>query len=195
MLIDLDLDPERVSHLDRPHWRWSDGTLLPVVSGGATEDGDGDPKDPKPDDPPKGDPPPKSDEDWKKHARTWEQRAKENADAAKKLKELEDSNKSELTKAQEAQQAEAMKASAAELRALRAEVALEKGLSSTLAKRLQGSSRDEIEADADDLLAEFGTKDGKGPASKPKERLRGGGDPTEEPPEDPRKLAERIPRF
>ncbi len=146
------------------------------------------------------DPAPKSDEDWKKHARTWESRAKENAEAAKKLKELEDSQKSELTKAQEQASTAEGKATAAEQRALRAEVAIEKGLSATLAKRLQGSTKEEIEADADDLLKEFGggkSDDGKGgPASRPKERLSGGSDPTDGvDTDDPRKLAERIPRL
>lgn len=45
--------------------------------------------------------------------------------------------------------------------ALKWEVALEKGLTKTQAKRLVGSTREELEADADELIAEFGTK-GKG---------------------------------
>lgn len=200
-----DHDPERVIHLGRPHYLWPNGKLLPVISGGATDDGAG-----------KGDEgaagggkasddtggtatdPPKSEEDWKRHARTWEQRAKENADAAKKLKELEDAQKSDLDKANERASTAEGKASQAELRALRAEVALDKGLSATLAKRLQGSTREEIEKDADELLAEFGEKktDERRPASRPKERLSGGSDPTEGAEEsDPRKLAERIPRL
>jgi hypothetical protein len=40
---------------------------------------------------------------WKKEARKWEGRAKDNQDAASKLQEIEDANKSELQKAVEAQ--------------------------------------------------------------------------------------------
>lgn len=40
-------------------------------------------------------------ETWKGHARTWENRAKENKSAADRIKEIEDANKSELEKAQE----------------------------------------------------------------------------------------------
>lgn len=195
-------DPERVIHLGRPHFLWPDGKLLPVISGGATDDGAGKGDEGKPPSSDAGgtatDPAPESEEDWKRHARTWEQRAKENADAAKKLKELEDAKKSDLDKANERASTAEGKASQAELRALRAEVALDKGLSATLAKRLQGSTREEIEQDADELLAEFGEKktDERRPASRPKERLSGGSDPTEGAEEsDPRKLAERIPRL
>ena len=45
-----------------------------------------------------------------------------------------------------------------EARALRAEVANLKGLTPSQAKRLVGSTREELEADADDLLADIGEK-------------------------------------
>lgn len=35
-----DVTFERVLHAGRPHWRFDCGTLLPVISGGATDDGD-----------------------------------------------------------------------------------------------------------------------------------------------------------
>ena len=49
-----------------------------------------------------------------------------------------------------------------EERALRAEVANAKGLTPTQAKRLVGASREELEADADELLKDIGTQAKKG---------------------------------
>lgn len=79
---------------------------------------------------------------------------------------------------------------------LRSEVAAEKGLPAKFARRLTGTTREELEADADDLLDTLPKPEPKTPLSqKPKESLRGGGRPDEEPEEvDPRKLAARIPR-
>ena len=55
---------------------------------------------------------------------------------------------------QKAKDAEA-KAAAAELRADRAEVAAEKGLTPAQAKRLQGSTKEELEADADEFIKDL----------------------------------------
>lgn len=59
-----------------------------------------------------------------------------------------------------------------------AEVAAEKGLTVDQARRLQGDTREELEADADEVIALFGLHKTKspGPAPKPKERRpqRGG---------------------
>lgn len=66
--------------------------------------------------------------DWKSEARKWESRAKQNADAAKKLAELEDAHKSADEKAAERQAAAEKRAAEAEARALRREVALEHSL-------------------------------------------------------------------
>lgn len=70
----------------------------------------------------------------------------------------------------------------AEMRALRLEVALEKGLTATQAKRLVGGSKEEMEQDADALLADFGGsgkgEEGEGekpPAGRPQRRLVSGG--------------------
>ena len=49
-----------------------------------------------------------------------------------------------------------------EERALRAEVANVKGLTATQAKRLIGSTREELEADADELLADIGAQKKQG---------------------------------
>ncbi len=80
------------------------------------------------------------------------------ADAAEsKLRELDDAKKSDVDKANERAQRAEERLAQVESRALRAEVAAAKGLPANLAARLQGSTRDEIEADADDLLAVVGT--------------------------------------
>lgn len=49
-----------------------------------------------------------------------------------------------------------------EARALRAEVANAKGLTATQAKRLVGETREELEADADELLADIGAQKKQG---------------------------------
>lgn len=72
-----------------------------------------------------------------------------------KLKELEDRDKTESQRLGEAADAYQKRAVEAEARALRLEVAAEKGLTPSQAKRLVGDSRDELEADADDLLENF----------------------------------------
>lgn len=75
-------------------------------------------------------------EKWKNFSRTWEARAKENEDAAKRVKEIEDSNKSELEKMQERMEkiireaSEANEKAEAERKArVRADIANEFGVS------------------------------------------------------------------
>lgn len=147
---------------------------------------------------------------WKAMARKHESQAKANADAAKKLKEIEDADKSDLEKANSAATEAAKRAEEAELKALRLEVALDKapdGMSMPqvrkLAKRLHGTTQEELEADADELFADFGgTDDGsdtdttkKPPARKPAERLRGGGGGNDEPDPDPAEVIKKVPRL
>lgn len=81
-----------------------------------------------------------------------------------KLKEYEDRDKSELEKLTESQAAAERRAAEAEMRATRLEVAAEKGLTPAQAKRLVGATRDELVADAEEILRDFPTVD----ASKPK---------------------------
>lgn len=69
------------------------------------------------------------------------------------------------------------RAQAADLRALRLEVAMDKGLKMTLASRLAGSTKEELEADADELVAEFGVT--------PKPGLDGGYKTDPPKPKDP----------
>jgi hypothetical protein len=74
---------------------------------------------------------------------------------------------------------------------LRLEIGYELGLPLAVAKRLQGSTRDELIADAEELVEQFTPK--TPPSSKPSPRLRGGGSPAVEPEEtDLRKLGSRM---
>lgn len=96
------------------------------------------------------------------------------------------------------------RADEADARALRAEVASSKGLTAAQAKRLTGSTREELEADADELLESFkpSTENGneggneqskQPPGSPPRETLRTGAAPAEPEP-DLRKAIAEIPR-
>ena len=138
---------------------------------------------------------------WKSLARKHEARAKENAGAAKRLKELEDADKTELQKATDKAATEATEHAKTRGELLRLRVAMRKGLTETQAKRLVGETEEELEADADELLASFKPQDDassdtdNGKPTRPKERLRPGAAPDEEPDEtDPRKLADIVPR-
>lgn len=94
-------------------------------------------------------------EKWKALSRKNEAQAKENAAKAKKLDEIELANKTELERVQAALEAAEKRAAETESTALRAQVALAKGLTPTQAKRLVGSTLEELEADADELLADL----------------------------------------
>lgn len=116
-------------------------------------------------------------EKWKALSRKHETQAKANAEAARKLKELEDADKSESDKLRATAEENEKKAAAAEARALRLEVAAEKGLTPAQAKRLVGATREELEADADELLSTFKPADTGGASDtggRPREALRGG---------------------
>jgi hypothetical protein len=114
-----------------------------------------------------------------------------------RLQGIEDKDKSESDKLREAAATAEKKAQDAELRAMRLEVATEKGLTPAQAKRLVGATKEELESDADDFLESIKPDEsGKPPGGKPQEQLRGGGDPTDTPEEmDPRKLADMVPRY
>lgn len=116
---------------------------------------------------------------------------------ANKAKELEDASKSDVEKATENLAAAEKRAQEAELRAARAEVAAAKGLTPAQAKRLVGTTQEELEADADELLEVLGKPATAPVAGRPKENLRGGGDPTDDAgleETDPAKLAASVPR-
>lgn len=132
---------------------------------------------------------------------------KELADYRAKLKEIEDKDKTEAQRLQEARDEAANRAAKAEEQARSLSIAMERAPTHAtlaqvraVAKRVRGESDEDMESDADELfeLLAPAPKDDAPPrkvAGKPRERLRGGGDPEEEPEEsDPRKLAEMIRR-
>lgn len=130
----------------------------------------------------------------RKDAAKYRTKAKELEPLAAKAQELEDAGRSDTEKLTERLTDAESRAAAAEQRALRLEVAAEKGLTPTQAKRLVGATRDELEADADDLVASF-TGPEPDPSRPPRERLRPGAVPEAEPEEmDPRKLAAQVRR-
>lgn len=102
--------------------------------------------------------------DWKAKARDWEKRSKQNAARIAELEPkasqydaLEQASKSELDLARETSATLQKELESTQREALVASVALDKGLPANLARRLQGGSREELEADADELLSQFGT--------------------------------------
>lgn len=147
---------------------------------------------------------------WRALARKHQKRAEAGAEAERRLAEIEAQGKSELEKAQEAAREWQQKAERAELGRLRAEVATRKGLTADQAKRLQGSTEEELDQDADELLEAFkpspsqpsepeadratGTN-GSGADRAPVPRLRPGAVPDAGAVErDPAKLAAQISR-
>lgn len=135
---------------------------------------------------------------WKALARKHEKAAKDNADAARRLADIEQSGKSEQERLAEARRSVEDRAAAAERESARLRVALKKGLTEAQARRLVGDSEEDLEADADELLASFaptGSESDTDLPRRPRERLRPGARATAEPEEtDPAKLAEAVPR-
>ena len=102
------------------------------------------------------------------------------------------------------------RADAADRRAMIAEVAVTKGLTTAQARRLQGATIEEMEADADELLAAFKPADGaeadasggtggqqqRSTTRTPRESLRGGATPPgdDAPAYDSAKLLAAVPR-
>lgn len=135
---------------------------------------------------------------WRSLARKHERQAKESSG---RLKKYEDQNKSEAERLQEAAQESRTRAERAEANLRRREIAEERAPEhaslaqiKAVAKRLSGESDEDMEADADELFSLLAPEPPKPRTpSRPKERLRGGGEPDEEPEEqDPRRLADLI---
>lgn len=140
---------------------------------------------PKPDDP-------KSDDqalgDAGKKALDQERTARREAEAKAKelearLQSIEDKDKSEVERLTEQVATLTKDLSTASTASARMKVALDKGLTATQAKRLVGTTEEELSADADELLADLGATPGSEkkdppPGGRPDERLLpGNGDP------------------
>lgn len=120
---------------------------------------------------------------------------------AGRLKAIEDRDKSDSERHAEENATLKKELETATATSARYKVALEKGLSITQAKRLVGSTEDELSLDADELLTDLGVTDTPtgsetGPATRPRPDLTpGSGDPDATPEEtDPAKLAALVPR-
>lgn len=136
-------------------------------------------------------------EKWKRQTRKWEERAKANADAAKKLAEIEERDKTEQQKLSERMAEFEKRAAEAEAKVVRYEVATEKEVPKHLHRFLTGSTREELEEQADALIEALKPAENEGgPVRRPRESLRSGVKPSAEGLEmDPRKLAAAIPRM
>lgn len=99
---------------------------------------------------------------WKALSRKHEAAAKKGQTAAEKLAEIEQANLTELQKEQAARKAAEDRANQLELQHLQTSVASDKKLPAYLAGRLKGSTKAELEADADAILKEINS--GKVPA-------------------------------
>lgn len=159
---------------------------------------DPDPNSSETDDPKPNEPKP---EDVEKMRAALKKANKEAEQARLKLKEIEDREKSDSDKLTERATAAEKLAEEHEHRAMRLEVALAKGLNATQAKRLVGTNAEELEADADELLASFapaapsGDGAAKPPSRQPNEKLTPGGDDGGTPEPDIDKVLTKVPRL
>lgn len=156
--------------------------------------------DPTPDDPATGDTDPEKPDlgDAGKKALDLERKARRDAErqlkeTADRLKVLEDKDKSDSDRLTEKVTQLEKDLATATARADRFEVALDKGLDMTRAKRLTGTTRDELEADAEELKG-WTAGESAPPPGKPTEDLKGGTDPTSDPDVDIRQVVDAIPR-
>lgn len=144
--------------------------------------------------------------DWAAESKKWRELSRKNEkaykDAAAKLKQFEDANKSESERLQESLTEHQTRAQKAETALKRREIAEERAPEhatvaqiKAVAKRLSGESDEDLEADADELFELLAPATAAKTVSRPKERLKGGSEPDEDPePTDPAKLAALIPR-
>ncbi len=94
-------------------------------------------------------------EKWKSLSRKNEDRAKANSGAAKRLEEIENASKSETERLNARADAAEKAAAEHQATAMRLEVAFDKGLTPAQVKRLVGSSREDLESDADEIKRDF----------------------------------------
>lgn len=124
---------------------------------------------------------------WKAHARKHEDRAKANEAAAKRLAEIEEAQKTAEQKAADKAAEMERRAADAELKALRLEVAFAKGIPPESREFLTAGTAEELEAQADRLLAlMYRAEEPSGeklePSFRPKESLKSGSVPANNKP-------------
>jgi hypothetical protein len=112
--------------------------------------------------------------------------------AMAELKKFQDASKSEQEKAADRAAGAEKRAEEAEQKLMRLEVAAAKGLSPAQAKRLVGSTVEELEADADELIESFGSTGNPAPQRKPKEKQIGNVPDAADSDEDPEEIAAKI---
>lgn len=97
---------------------------------------------------------------------------------AARLDDLEQAKAAELQQLADERDQHLKRGDTAELQVARLEVALSKGLTPTQAKRLVGGTREELEADADELIADLGHRQSPkpNPAQGRGEETTGSGD-------------------
>lgn len=113
------------------------------------------------DDAPLGEKGEKALKEWKQRARDAETWRKENEPHVAKAREADEAAKTETQKAAERAAAAEKDAAEAKGMALRYEVAADVGLPLKMARRLHGSTKEELEEDARDLLESLGGKVGE----------------------------------
>lgn len=129
----------------------------------------------------------------------WKRKAEQ---ALVKVAEYENAGKSETERLQGDRDSFKGRAEKAETQLARLEIALSTApdhatlaQARKVAKRLAGDSEEGLRDDAEELWADFAPTPTKPPVTKPKERLKGGGEPDEDSELlDPKKLAALIPR-
>lgn len=110
------------------------------------------------------------------HARTWEKRAKENSDAAKKLADIEEANKTEAQKLQDKLAAAEKELSEHRVRDIRARAAKDAGLDADMAEFLTATEPETALAQAKTLAkrlqpAKADLRQGARQATQPKEDM------------------------
>lgn len=197
---------ERIYVHGAPAWLLPDGRVMYPIAGGAEGDpdeaagaGDDSPDDGGDDD----EEPVARLRRQARHHESENRRLKAELEKARKaeerLQEIENAQKSEAERAAEEREAAKREAAEARLELARTRVALRKGLTESQARRLQGTTEEELEADADELLKDLRPVDddeGDDLPRRPRERLRSPSRPERDVEEtDPRKLAASLPRY
>jgi hypothetical protein len=117
---------------------------------------------------------------------------REHKAAIAELAALKDAGKSEQQKAADNAAAAEARAAKAEAALIRLEVAAEKGLTPAQAKRLVGDTREDLEADADELIESFGKGGSTPPPNRRPQEKRPGTVPDADTEEDPEAIVAKI---